>query len=150
MAPSVVQTTIARPADEVFAYLRDFANQEIWQKPNVLQVRVEPPGPANVGTVVHKVRRTPMGKLEFTEEVTVLDDGQRRWVEVTRTGGIKGTRLEWQVREDPIGARVHLTAEMHGVGINRLLLPIIKRQATHGWRSEQAQLKQILEASTST
>lgn len=148
MAAIVVETPIARSAEEVFGYLRDFANQEVWQKPNVLQVRVEPPGPANVGTRVHKVRQTPMGKLEFTEEVTELDEGQRRWVEVTRTGGIKGTRLEWQVRDDQAGARVHLTAEMHAVGLNRLLLPMIKRQATRGWQSEQAQLKRILEAST--
>ena len=147
MAAIVVETPITRSAQEVFAYLRDVANQTVWQKPNVLEVRAEPPGPAKVGTLVHKVRRTPMGKIEYTEEVTELDEGQRRWVEVTRTGGIKGTRLEWHVRDDQAGARVHLAAEMHAVGINRLLLPIIKRQATQSWQSEQAELKRILEAS---
>lgn len=150
MAAIVVETAIARAPHEVFDYLRDFANQLVWQKPNVVEVRVDPPGPAEVGTLAHKVRRTPMGTLEFTEEVTELDEGQRRWVEVTRTGGIKGTRLEWQVLDDPGGSRVRLSAEMHGVGMSRLLLPIIRRQAAQGWRAEQAELKRILEASTDT
>lgn len=150
MAAIVVETAIARTPYEVFDYLRDFTNQMVWQKPNVLEVRVDPPGPAEVGTLVHKVRRTPMGTIEFTEEVTELDEGQRRWVEVTRAGGIKGTRLEWQVRDDQVGARVHVSAEMHGVGMSRLLLPIIRRQAAQGWHSEQAELKRILESSSDT
>lgn len=35
-----------------------------------------------------------MGRLEFTEEVTDLDERQRRWIEVTRTGDIRGIRRQ--------------------------------------------------------
>jgi Polyketide cyclase / dehydrase and lipid transport len=46
MAPFTLETAIARPADQVFAYLRDYSNQREWQGANVLEVVVEPPGPA--------------------------------------------------------------------------------------------------------
>jgi hypothetical protein len=65
MAPFTLETAIARPADQVFAYLRDYSNQREWQGANVLEVVVEPPGPAREGTRVHKARHTPHGDAAF-------------------------------------------------------------------------------------
>jgi len=146
MGNIVVETTIKRAPDEVFAYLRNHETQIVWQAPNVLEVSVEPSGPSLLGTKVHKVRKTPMGRLAFTEEVTAFDEAGRTWTEETISGGIRGTRITWRVRESGSDAVVRLTAEMHGVGLNRLLLPLIKKQATTGWRDEQAELKRLLES----
>jgi len=70
----IVETFIARPPEEVFAYLREYANEAKWQSGHVSEVIVEPPGPARVGTRVHKVRRTPSGEQRFTIEISEMDE----------------------------------------------------------------------------
>lgn len=58
----IVEIFIALPPAELFSYLRDYANEAEWQSEHVAEVIVEPPGPAQVGTRFHKVRRTAMGE----------------------------------------------------------------------------------------
>ena len=100
MGKFMVETFIARPPDEVFAYLRDVSNQKVWQAENVVEVTVEPPGRANVGTRFHKVRRTPMGEQRFTEEVTELDETARRFADNTISGSLRGTKGTWEVQPE--------------------------------------------------
>jgi hypothetical protein len=150
MGDIVVQTTIERTPDDVFAYLRRHDNQITWQAPNVLEVAVEPPGPSGLGTKVHKVRKTPMGRMAFTEEITAFDATGRSWTETTVSGGLRGTRVTWQVLESGSGADVRLSAEMHGAGFSRLLLRIIRKQASRSWEGELAELKRLLESGAGT
>jgi hypothetical protein len=145
MGAIVVETSVARPAADVFAYMQDHSNQKEWQAENVLELFVEPPGPARVGTKVHKTRRTPMGKLSFTQEVTDLDEATRRWTELTTSGGLTGTKVSWQVLEKGDGALVRLSADMRGKGPSRALLPLIRRSAGKDWETELASLKKLLE-----
>ena len=65
---------------------------------------MEPPGPSQVETRVHKVRSTPMGRLSLTEEVIDLDAAKRRWTERTMSGGIAGTEITWQVVPSDAGS----------------------------------------------
>ena len=150
MAPFTLETAIVRPADQVFAYLRDYANQREWQGPNVLEVVVEPPGPARIGTRVHKARRTPMGTQRFTEEVVELDEAARRWTERTISGGLTGTEITWHVIDDAPGAKLRFSAELRGKGTTRLLLPLIRRAAAKDWVAEQQRLKRELEGRPGT
>lgn len=145
MGVIVVEIPIARPAADVFSYMRDHSHQMQWQAGHVLKLDVEPPGPAQVGTKVHKTRRTPIGQVSFTEEVTDLDETGRSWTELTTTGGLTGTTVAWQVHEEGQGARVRLTANMRGRGMMRVMLPMIRRSARNAWESELANLKQLLE-----
>ncbi len=110
--PIVIETPIARSADEVFDHLRDHSNQLEWQAGNVKSVAVEPPGPSAAGTRIHKTRRTPMGDLSFTEEMIDLDLGERRWTERTISGGIRGTEITWRVIPTDSGSTVRLEARM--------------------------------------
>jgi uncharacterized protein YndB with AHSA1/START domain len=146
MGVIVLETAIARPTADVFSYMRDHSHQMQWQAGHVLTLDVEPPGPAHVGTKVHKTRRTPMGQVSFTEEVTDLDETGRSWTELTTTGGLRGTTVSWEVQEEGQGTRVRLTASMHGRGMMRVMLPMIRRSARDAWESELANLKQLLES----
>jgi hypothetical protein len=146
MGTITVETFIARPPEEVFAYLRDYANEAKWQSEHVSEAIVEPPGPARVGTRVHKVRRTEGGEQRFTIEVPEMDEAARRWADVTMTGSFRGTKGSWQVLEAAGGSWVRLVAEMRAVGLWRLLLPIIDRSADKSLRAEFVSLKRILEA----
>ena len=146
MGSVVVETFIARPPEEVFAYLRDYTNEAKWQSQHVSQSTVEPPGPARVGTKVHKVRRTPGGEQHFTIEFTEMDERARRWVDVTLTGAFRGTKGSWQVIPEGNGSRVRLVAEMKATGLWRLILPLIDSTARKDLPTEFANLKKILES----
>lgn len=148
MGTVVVETFIARPPNEVFAYLRDYSNEAKWQSQHVSQSIVEPPGPAKVGTKVHKVRRTPGGEQRFTIEITEMDEAARRWVDVTITGSFRGTKGTWQVTPEHGGSKVQLVAEMNATGLWRLLLPLIDSTARKDLPVEFANLKKVLEAGT--
>jgi hypothetical protein len=136
---------IRRPADEVFSYLRTYDNEAAWED-FVLEARSEPPGPAVVGTRVHKVRRTPVGQERFTIEIIELDEATRRWVDVAIDGYLKDTRIEWQVTPVEGGCRVDVKVELHGHGLLKSIMPVVRRTARHQLRTELDSLKRVLEA----
>jgi hypothetical protein len=145
----VVEAFIRRPAEEVFAYLRDYSNEAKWQAGHVSEARVDPPGAARLGTRVHKVRRAAGREQRFTIEIIEMDEAARRWTDVTTTGLFRGTEGSWQVVAEGLGSRVRLTAEMRAPGLWRLLLPVIDRSARTDLRAEFANLKPILESTPS-
>jgi uncharacterized protein YndB with AHSA1/START domain len=149
MGTIVVETLIARPPEEVFAYLRDYSNEAKWQSQHVSQSIVEPPGPAQAGTKVHKVRRTPGGEQRFTIEITEMDESARRWVDITRTGPFRGTKGSWQITAEGNGSKVRLVAEMKAAGLWRLLLPLIDSTARKDLLAEFTNLKRVLESGSS-
>jgi hypothetical protein len=145
MSTVKIEIFVARTPDEVFAYVRDYANQAIWQKENIIELTVEPPGPANVGTRIHKARRTPGGEVRFTMEITEMDESAGRWAEQTITGSLQGTQATWQVLPEGNGSKVIHIAEFHATGFSKLLLPLITSAARKDFNSEFANLKKILE-----
>ena len=137
---------IRRSADEVFSYLRVYDNEAAWED-FVLEARSEPPGPAQVGTRVHKVRRTPVGQERFTIEVVEMDVEARRWVDVAIDGYLKDTRIEWQVTPVEGGSRVDIKVDLHAHGVVfKRLLPVWRRTARHQLRTELESLRRVLEA----
>ena len=137
---------IRRPADLVFDYLRTYENEAAWED-FVLEARSEPPGPAVVGTRVHKVRRTPVGQERFTIEVIELDLAARRWADVAVSGHFKDTRIDWQVTPVDGGCRVDVKVDLHAHGVWKRLLPVVRRTAAHQLVTELDSLKRVLEAS---
>jgi ribosome-associated toxin RatA of RatAB toxin-antitoxin module len=145
MGQVVVETFVARSPDALFAYLTDYANEAKWQS-HVDEARVEPPGPARVGTRVHKVRRTGGGRQQFITEVKAIDPAARQWKDEVVTGSFRGTTGEWSVTAAAGGSKVRLVATMRAPGLYRLLLPLITRMAGKDLRIEFANLKRLLEA----
>lgn len=135
---------IGRPADEVFAYLRIYDHQAEWED-FVLEARSEPPGPAVVGTKVHKVRRTPLAEERFTLEVVALDEGNRHWADVALDGELAGTRVDWQVTPTADGCRLDVHLELHAHGLLGRLMPVVWRTARRQLRTALGSLTRMLE-----
>lgn len=140
---------IHRPADEVFAYLRTYENQATWED-FVLEARSEPPGPAQVGTRVHKLRRTPIAEERFTVEVVEMDPVARRWADVAVDGNLADTRIDWQVTPVDGGCRVDVKVTLRASGLWGRILPVVWRTARHQLRMELDSLRRLLEAAPTT
>ncbi|MBK9032185.1 MAG: SRPBCC family protein [Myxococcales bacterium] len=136
---------IRRPADEVFGYLRVYDNQAAWED-FVLEARSEPPGPAVVGTRVHKLRRTPIAQERFTIEIVAMDEARRRWVDVALDGDLADTRVEWAITPVPDGCRLDVRIELHAHGLLKGLMPVVWRTARRQMRMALGSLKRVLEA----
>lgn len=141
--------TIRRPADEVFAYLRVYDNQAAWED-FVLEARSEPPGPAVVGTRVHKVRRTPLAEERFTLEIVAMDEAARRWTDVAVDGDLAGTRVEWAITPTDEGCRLDVRVELHAHGLLKRLMPVVWRTARRQLRTALDSLTRVLEAGRAT
>jgi hypothetical protein len=90
-----------RSAEQVWSYLIEYSHEVDWQQ-GVLSSRPEPPGPATVGTVKTKVRKTPFGKQRFTVKVTRFDDAAREWEDVV-LDGIWWPARRVKYRVEPVG-----------------------------------------------
>lgn len=64
-----VSIEIKRPVEQVFAAMADTSNQPLWDSA-LLEVRLIPEGPVNVGTKITEVRRFMGRASENTGEVT--------------------------------------------------------------------------------
>ena len=67
--------TIARPVDEVFAFLADFENVPRWNYA-IEETRKTSSGPVGVGTTYRQIRSIPT-RTEEEFEVTALEPGRR-------------------------------------------------------------------------
>jgi len=137
--------SIRRPADEVFAYLRVYDNQAAWED-FVLEARSEPPGPAVVGTRVHKLRRTPLAEERFTLEIVAMDEAARRWADVALDGDLAGTRVEWAITPTADGCQLDVRVELHAHGLLKRLMPVVWRTARRQLRTALDSLTRVLEA----
>ncbi|MEV0207246.1 MULTISPECIES: SRPBCC family protein [unclassified Streptomyces] len=149
MAPLVSTIDIARPPDEVFAYVTDPARFAEWQG-DVVRVRAEDGGPASTGKGDRftTTRRIGPSERTFTQEVTEsrppgswsargLDGPLRPSMDITvePLAGGTASRVTFALDFDP-----------HGIGVP--LLPLVRRQAAKGAPVSYRNLKRRLEALT--
>src|SRR5919108_3359519 len=132
MPPIVSNVEIARPPDEVYAYVTDPSRFPEWQH-DVVRVRVEPGRPPGVGSRFTTVRRIGRVEQTTTQEVTAADP-PRSWA----VRGVDGPfRPNAAVTVAPLdggaGSRVTFALDFEGQGIGRLLpLEVIRRMAAKG------------------
>ena len=136
---------INRPPQEVFAYLDDLTRHPEWQD-QLVSVEVETAGPTRVGTRAKQTRRVPGGKRTFTLEIVEHDPPNRAAFHVVDGpvrphGVITLSSLEGGTRT---GYAVDF--ELHGHGLGKLLVPLIRRDAAKQMPKNLQHLKQRLEA----
>lgn len=91
---------IARAPDDVFAFLTDFGQLTRWRQLNSL--RLEPEGPASVGTRLFSTVNAMGRRMEFTNEIVEMDP-ERRVYDVRFLDGTFPIQSGWRV-EPPTGA----------------------------------------------
>jgi uncharacterized protein YndB with AHSA1/START domain len=146
MAAIVSSIEIARPPDEVFAYVTDPARFAEWQA-GVVRGRMEGGKSPNVGSKCTTTRRIAGAEREVTSEITKLDP-PRCWA-------VQGTdgpfRAIVNVTVEPLNgserSRVTIQLDFEGHSIGKVLVPlVVRRQARNEMPANCRKLKERLEA----
>jgi uncharacterized protein YndB with AHSA1/START domain len=144
MPPLVTVVEIARPPEEVFAYVTDPARFAEWQR-DVVGVRVEGAGRPGLGARFATTRRIGGVERTMAQEVTELRP-PRSWA----VHGVDGPiRPSATVTVEPLDggdrSKVTFALDFEGHGIGRPLLPAVRRQAQRAAPVSYRTLKELLE-----
>lgn len=113
---------IAKPTDEVFAYLADFSNTAEWD-PGVAEASQTSEGPVGPGSTFDLVTLFRGRRVPVTYKVTVYDP-PRRVVLVGDNKNFTGTD-DIGVAPEGNGTRVAWNAEFQMKGLAKLLQPFL-------------------------
>jgi uncharacterized protein YndB with AHSA1/START domain len=145
MATLTTTIEVARPPEEVFAYVTDPTTFGEWQA-NVISGHMDGSGPQQAGARCVTTRRIGWAERTVTSELTHVDP-PRRW-------GVRGVdgpvRAVVEVSVDPIddgrASRLTISIEFQGHGIGKLLVPLaIRPQARREMPANLKRLKQRVE-----
>jgi uncharacterized protein YndB with AHSA1/START domain len=145
MPPIVSSLEIARPPEEVYAYITDPTRFPQWQK-DVLRARMEDDRPPGVGSRFTTTRRIGRVEQTTTQEITELSP-PTRWA----VRGVDGPfRPNAAITIEPLGdgsrSRVRIELDFEGRGIGRLLpLDVIRRMTAKRAPMSYQNLKLLLE-----
>lgn len=145
MAPITTSIEVARPPEEVFAYVIDPSTMSEWQQ-GCVGGHMDG-GATAVGSKCTTVRKLGGREREVVTEITEYDP-PRRWAD----RGISGpVRAIVAVTVEPLGegssSRVTIDLDFAGHGIGKLLVPlVVRRQAAGEMPENMRRLKQRLEA----
>jgi uncharacterized protein YndB with AHSA1/START domain len=142
MIDFTVETQIARPVHDVFAYATDPDRLPSWQDNTVSAERMDD-GPLGVGSRLREVHRAPGGKeLESIVEVVRYEPDRVFALEVR-----EGPPIHGHLTFDPAdgGTRVRFRAHGSLTGPTRLIQPLVGRMLRKQFARQVATLKRVLE-----
>jgi uncharacterized protein YndB with AHSA1/START domain len=138
-----VETEIARPVREVFAYVTDPSKLATWQTNTISAVAVQD-GPLGIGTRLREVHRAPGGKqLASLVEVSEYDPDRTFALHMIEGALPIDARLIFE----PTGLGTRLTFAAHGqpTGPLRLAQPFLRLTLKRQFSGYCAMLKRLLE-----
>ncbi len=146
MAPIVSSIEIARPPQDVFAYVTDPSRLAEWQE-SLITARPEGDGPPAVGSKAIMTRRVGRRERMMTMQLTNISP-PKTWAARGIDGPIRaivnGTvePLDGEAR-----SRVTLQLDFEGHGIGKLLVPlVVRRQAQRELPRNLQSLRERLES----
>jgi uncharacterized protein YndB with AHSA1/START domain len=142
MIDFTVETQIARPVRDVFAYATAPEHLSSWQT-NTVSAQREDDGPYGVGSRLREVHRAPGGKeLESVVEVVGYTPDRVFALEVK-----EGTPIHAHLTFDPAdgGTRVRFRAHGTLTGPARIVEPLVGRMLRKQFAQQIATLKRVLE-----
>jgi len=145
MIDFTVETQIARPVRDVFAYATDPDKLPSWQT-NTVSARREDDGPYGVGSRLREVHRAPGGKeLESVVEIVEYVPDRVFAMEVK-----EGTPIHGHITFEPAdgGTRVRFRAHGKLSGPTRLMEPLLGRVLRKQFAQNVANLKEVLEGAS--
>jgi len=138
-----VAVEIARPLDEVFAFVSDARNRPSWDE-SVDSEELTSPEPIGVGSTV-RTRMRSMGRdYEIDWEIVEHEPPTRQRIE--STSGPFSTTLAYELAGDGDRASVRFSVTGRPTGALRLMQPLIARNTQANLDRGFARLKELLEA----
>ena len=146
MAPITASAEIARPAEDVFAYVTDPSTMSEWQQ-GVVSGHMDG-ATTRVGSRCTTVRKIGGREREVTTEITECDP-PHRWADRGIDGPIRAiVRVTVDPLADGSRSRVKIEVDFTGHGIGKLLVPlIVRRQAAREMPENMRRLEQRLDVS---
>jgi uncharacterized protein YndB with AHSA1/START domain len=143
MIKFTIDTDIARPPSDVFAYLTDPSKLASWQTNTVSAVPETPP-PLTKGTRLREVHRAPGGKeLPSLVEVSEYEPDRTFALHVIEGALPLDARITLEPTEE--GTRMRFAAEGQPEGAMRLAQPLLQRTLKRQFAAYCVTLKGILE-----
>jgi ligand-binding SRPBCC domain-containing protein len=138
-----IPVDVARPVQEVFAYVTDLDRLGEWQ-PNVVSVTKQTDGPMGRGTRLREVRRGPFGRrIEAIVEISAYEPNRR--FDLRIVSGPLPIDGGHEFRETEDGTRIDFVAHGQPTGVLRLAEPFLrgamKRQFSGYYERLKAQLE---------
>jgi uncharacterized protein YndB with AHSA1/START domain len=145
MAPIVSSAEVARPAEEVFAYVIDPNTMSEWQQ-GVVRGHLDT-ATTRVGSKCTTVRNIGGREREVITEITEYDP-PRRWADRGINGPVRAVvAVNVEPLADESRSRVTIELDFTGHGIGKLLVPlIVRRQAASEMPENMRRLRERLEA----
>lgn len=134
---------IARPLEDVFAYVTDPNRLPEWQKGTVQVLREDGSVPLREGERLHEVHRAMGRDMRSTVEVAEIDPGRAFALKIVE--GPLPLDGRWTFEPVGSGTRVHFTGEGDLRGPMRLAAPLVRRAVARQFRGHHARLKRALE-----
>jgi uncharacterized protein YndB with AHSA1/START domain len=134
---------IARPQEEVFAYVTDPTRFAQWQG-DVVRVDVEDGYRPAVGARFTTTRRVGGAERTMTQAVTELSY-PRRWAVEGVDGAIRPSASITVEPLDGGRSRVTFTLDFAGHGVGVAVAPMVRRLAAKGAPESYASLKRLME-----
>lgn len=136
------EAAIARPADEVAAYMFDPANDPIWIS-GIREAKPLGPTPLTVGSRVRR-RASFLGRrIDYVMEVVALDPGRRMAMHAVEAPMPMDVTYEVDPAPDGALARVRVLGDAGG--LYRLAGPLVSAQVGRSIDGDVRRLKRILE-----
>ncbi len=138
-----ISIQIARPSDEIFAYIADFENNPAWQS-GMVAARFTTEGPLRIGSTYSQEARF-LGRPVISEfEVIAYEPG--RIIKARSTAG--SFPITFTRRVEPVEGGTQVTAIVEGdaSGFFRLAEPLLARMVQRSVERDYRQLKHMLEA----
>jgi carbon monoxide dehydrogenase subunit G len=137
------QTTIARPAEDVFAFVADPRNDPKWHT-DVLEARRTDDGPVGAGTTYAVSFKPFMGQSEGT--MTVREYAPPERVVFDGRAGSMAPTVTLTVEPDGAGSRFTRRVQIPPRGLLRILAPLMTPMARREADRFLANLKRELES----
>lgn len=143
MIRHVVDLTIERPVDEVFAFVTDAANHPRWDASSV-SMQADEPGPWRAGLTFHEVRRIGPRRMDVQSKVAALVPNESMDIDSITGPEFHG---HWRLSPDGSGTRLRWSCEMNVDGPARLAEKLIARSFRKACDENFRKLKALVEAS---
>jgi uncharacterized protein YndB with AHSA1/START domain len=144
MIDVTIETHIARPVADVFAYATDPAKLSTWQTNTVSSVQ-EGDGPLGVGTRLREVHRGPGGKeMASLVEVSAFEPDARFGLRMVE--GALPVHADLTFAPNDAGTVLRFRSFGQPTGAMRLAQPVLRRALRKQFAEHCANVKRVLEA----
>ena len=135
---------VATTPGKAFAYAEDLARHVEWQD-GLEEVEIVTPGATVEGT--HAIDKRRIGMLRMVSEYEITEHHPPRELAFrTLNGALRPEgRMTFEPEDD--GARVHFHMVIRGVGLGRLLAPLVSLDARRRVRADLERFAEILRSS---